>query len=405
MTDLDFERRVNPWLFDSSGNLTEAAKKQFPDLAAAAAGAQPQRWSPAPGSRVEEQAKQAADILRLAGNATDAQIDQLNKTLKEHSADPRFTTAFYQSLGPDGFLKYYGQLAVASADKGGNRPQAIADLQKNLGTALATATDTRNYPRLSDDWEAGLRRAGVARVDVWPPGRPGGSAQPFGYQILTNILRTGTYDAHFLNPIAEHVTQLSEKKGFWTSDQWNNTEFTQLKFLGSPQDSAQGGFNPMAGVLEALASAVETAPSASPGRRRAARTDALVREMKDQVDAYNKSIDENAVWGKSVWAMTGGKVLGLVPGVGAGLSLPVNYFVDQLAANYHIEVNPGDPATAADVASLNGAAEAAKKAVENAAQGTGLNPQQIEALSTGAANEVRAGAADSAGLFARAVNG
>lgn len=38
MVDLDFERRMNPWLFDSSGNLTEAAKKQFPDLAAAASG-------------------------------------------------------------------------------------------------------------------------------------------------------------------------------------------------------------------------------------------------------------------------------------------------------------------------------------------------------------------------------
>ncbi|MFE4519208.1 WXG100 family type VII secretion target [Kitasatospora sp. NPDC056783] len=35
MTDLEFERRMNPWLFDDKGNLTEAAKKQFPDLAGA----------------------------------------------------------------------------------------------------------------------------------------------------------------------------------------------------------------------------------------------------------------------------------------------------------------------------------------------------------------------------------
>ncbi|MFD9687162.1 hypothetical protein ACFWXO_15555 [Kitasatospora sp. NPDC059088] len=33
MTDLEFERRMNPWLFDDKGNLTEEAKKQFPDLA------------------------------------------------------------------------------------------------------------------------------------------------------------------------------------------------------------------------------------------------------------------------------------------------------------------------------------------------------------------------------------
>ncbi|MGF1430313.1 hypothetical protein [Kitasatospora sp. LaBMicrA B282] len=35
MADLDFERRMNPWLFDSSGNLTDQAKQQFPDLASA----------------------------------------------------------------------------------------------------------------------------------------------------------------------------------------------------------------------------------------------------------------------------------------------------------------------------------------------------------------------------------
>ncbi|MEV7770150.1 hypothetical protein [Kitasatospora sp. NPDC086791] len=35
MADLEFERRMNPWLFDANGNLTAAAKKQFPDLVGA----------------------------------------------------------------------------------------------------------------------------------------------------------------------------------------------------------------------------------------------------------------------------------------------------------------------------------------------------------------------------------
>ncbi|WP_157882128.1 hypothetical protein [Streptomyces rubellomurinus] len=69
MTDLDFERKVNPWLFDSSGNLTEAAKKQFPDLAAAAAGAQPQGWSPEPvtGAGGGRTVKVSPEALRRAG--------------------------------------------------------------------------------------------------------------------------------------------------------------------------------------------------------------------------------------------------------------------------------------------------------------------------------------------------
>ncbi|WP_395296694.1 WXG100 family type VII secretion target [Kitasatospora hibisci] len=51
MVDLDVERQMNPWLFDSSGNLTEAARKQFPDLAAAVSGAPAPGWAPAaPGT-------------------------------------------------------------------------------------------------------------------------------------------------------------------------------------------------------------------------------------------------------------------------------------------------------------------------------------------------------------------
>ncbi|WP_030247243.1 DUF6571 family protein [Streptomyces sp. NRRL S-350] len=595
-----------------AGDIQKAvARAVAADVAAATAlagatGKDKTSFQPGPG-RPEEQAKQAADILKLAGNVTDAQLDQLNKALKEHANDPRFTSAFYQDLGPDGFLKYYGQLAAASADKDGRRPQAISDLQKNLGTALATATNTCNYPRLSDEWEAALRRAGVARVDVWPAG----GAQPFGYQVLSNILRTGTYDKHFLNPIAEHVTQLSKKDGVWSSDGWNVRDFNRLKFLGAPE----GGLNPMAGVLEALGHNPQAAmayfhdpattynidgsvkaynqkndyfdlltksgghsplqdvwtgrtelyghveqagatslghalEAATTGRAydsqdpltphtpdeaalmkqvvdrfgngdgpkslragepfacaapslghmmaaymgdvqvamspqdhtlttygapvkmstedaakllgalgrnpeafgtiaqaqqaytaahiqdvmlhrdvygaqfdqavnnaarsggevagilTAARSDALVKEMHAQADAYNKSIDQNGMWGKAVWTATGGKVLAAIPGVGAGLSLPVNYFVDQLTSSYHItDVNTADPATHADVAGVGGPAGAAKQAVETAAQGTGLNPYQIEALSGGAANAVRDGANDSAGLFARAVNG
>ncbi|GAA3015391.1 hypothetical protein [Kitasatospora sp. NPDC006786] len=71
MTDLEFERRMNPWLFDDKGNLTEEAKKQFPDLAGA--NAAPVSLSPAAGGKtvavnpgVLQQAAQNAFALRDA---------------------------------------------------------------------------------------------------------------------------------------------------------------------------------------------------------------------------------------------------------------------------------------------------------------------------------------------------
>ncbi|MEU6238101.1 hypothetical protein [Kitasatospora sp. NPDC047058] len=70
MVDLDFERRMNPWLFDSSGNPTEAARKQFPDLAAAASGAPaPSSWTPTtPGTPGGPTVAVSPDALRKAAN-------------------------------------------------------------------------------------------------------------------------------------------------------------------------------------------------------------------------------------------------------------------------------------------------------------------------------------------------
>lgn len=66
MADLEFERRMNPWLFDSSGNLTADAKKQFPDLAAAAAGTTAPVTVPAGGGGQTVTANPG--LLRTAGN-------------------------------------------------------------------------------------------------------------------------------------------------------------------------------------------------------------------------------------------------------------------------------------------------------------------------------------------------
>ncbi|MET8625585.1 DUF6571 family protein [Kitasatospora sp. NPDC004669] len=593
------------------------ARAKAADTAAAAAlggatGKSKTAFQPSTGP--EEQGKQAADLLKLAGNISDAQLDQLNKALKDHANDPQFTTAFYNRLGPDGFLKYYGLMATVSSDKDGRRPQAIADLQKNLGLALATATDTHNFPHLSDDWEAGLRKAGYARQDIWPPNTSPHNLNPFGYQILSNILRNGTYDPHFLNPIAEHVTQLSLGSGQWTSDRWSIDEFQYLKFLGLPPGAGEGGFNPLGGVMDALAHnpeasvkffngattlynldgtvkgyssdnhyikdlarpgedsplrdiwpghdvmhdhagqsttlsfghALEAGVTGRPfgsqdqlaphtgeqaemmqtvvdvfgskegpkslrpggefagiapslghmaaaymgdvhvalnpeddelttygapaklnqgntekllgalgrnpdafgaiaqaqqayttariqdvmlrrdtygpefdlavtnaahsggevaGYLTAGRTAGLADEMKGQAKAYNDSISQNAMWGKAIWAATGGRVAGDLPVVGKGLSLPVNYFIDQMASSYYIDPNIADPATRADDEGFNAAAASAKKTVEQAAQGTGLNPDRIRALASGAAKGVLNGGTYAADRFGRAVSG
>ncbi|WP_158835843.1 WXG100 family type VII secretion target [Streptomyces sp. NRRL S-350] len=96
MSDLDFERRVNPWLFDSSGNLTEAAKKQFPDLAATAAGAQPPGWSPEPvtgASGGGPAVKVSPEALRRASTNAATLHTKFDQACQWDSMDVQYATA------------------------------------------------------------------------------------------------------------------------------------------------------------------------------------------------------------------------------------------------------------------------------------------------------------------------
>ncbi|MFF9640056.1 hypothetical protein [Kitasatospora aureofaciens] len=201
------------------------------------------------GGASEQEAKQAADLLKLGDKASQTQIQQLETLLKAHSGDPSFATAFFSSVGPDGFLKSYGSMAEYSGYYGNAATKKIlADMQADLGLTLATATNGDKQPHLTEEWQAGLRKAGATQYQVLPERFQGGS--PYGYQILANVLRTGTYDPRFLKPLAEHVTQLSaEKPGRW-EDALSQSGHPVEQWSAFGKDGS--GINPLAGVLEGL---------------------------------------------------------------------------------------------------------------------------------------------------------
>ncbi|MEY9843793.1 hypothetical protein [Streptacidiphilus sp. MAP5-3] len=203
------------------------------------------------GGIAEEEAQQAAALAAQGNNLTDAQLAQLDALLKANANDPRFTTAFYQDLGPKESLLFYGQLAWGSAGNGAaNDPGRVAvlkDLEAQLGTSLATATNTGNWPHLTDTWEAQLRQVGgqQLQLDTNDPNDPQGKV--YGYQILSNYLRTGKYDEHFLLPVAQDITNMSEKNSsIWVNESLQGTN-DRLNFLDST-----AGYNPMTGVLLGL---------------------------------------------------------------------------------------------------------------------------------------------------------
>ncbi|MGW2374822.1 hypothetical protein [Kitasatospora sp. NPDC001683] len=212
------------------------------------------------GGIPEEEAKAATYILSLGDKASDAQLKHLQSILDHHNSDPRFATSFYGNQDPATFLSKYGAMAQ-SGDYANSpaRSAAIKGIQKDLGLTLATATDTKQPLHVSDDWETKLRAAGAKQIPVPAGADPAHS--PYGYQIMANLLRNGKYDPHFINPIAEHVTQLTEENPMrWDAATKATYPFTELKFIGVPdKDGNLRGINPMSAVLEGLGHSPEAA--------------------------------------------------------------------------------------------------------------------------------------------------
>ncbi|MFJ9838891.1 hypothetical protein ACIRYZ_00190 [Kitasatospora sp. NPDC101155] len=78
--------------------------------------------------------------------------------------------------------------------------------------------------------------------------------QPYGYQVLSGILMNGNYDARFINPIAEHVTQLDTQDRYWPAPP-PGSKVHGFNLIGG--DEAGSGFRPTTAILEALAHSPE----------------------------------------------------------------------------------------------------------------------------------------------------
>ncbi|WP_316529476.1 hypothetical protein [Kitasatospora brasiliensis] len=207
------------------------------------------------GGGPEADGERAVALAAKGGTIGDSELKELNTLLASYSEDPRFATTFYQGLGPGGLVRsWYSMVGdPAHLDVTDERWAQYRELQKNLGLNLATATRRSNQPHLSDEWAADLRRAGAQPVgqDVTESGAR--SAVYFGYQVLAPILETGTYDPHFLDPIAEHVTQLdATMKGKWPAPMPRPDVLQRgLNLLGGPEDGV--GYQPTTGIMTALA--------------------------------------------------------------------------------------------------------------------------------------------------------
>ncbi|GAA3967568.1 PPE domain-containing protein [Streptomyces marokkonensis] len=201
----------------------------------------------------QEEAARAAALAARGGDLTHKELQQLNELLKDNGSSKEFAKNFYEKLGPEKSLAFFGQLAMDTQEYGkvdSERLKDVQELQKNLGLNLATASHDKEF---TDKWGPELRKLGAEHIALSKHDAGG----PFGYQLLGGIMRYGNYDAKFLNPIAEHVAQLHQKDpGLFAETKMVNS---WLKNPYNPSGVNGAGYDPATAMLEALGNSPEAA--------------------------------------------------------------------------------------------------------------------------------------------------
>jgi hypothetical protein len=199
----------------------------------------------------DAQAERALELARKGDKMSDAELQEFNRLMRFNGRekDGEFATEFYQGLGgPEKTLEFYAAMSISGTDADASkvRLDAVRDLQKNMGFALANATDPDTKHHLPSSWGDDFRRLGTQQIG-WQKGQWN---KPYGYQVLGGLLRYGNYDPKFLDPIAEHVTQLHKKDPYFFL---NNKPMGQEDIYGfNPSGGLGTGNDPLNSVLEAL---------------------------------------------------------------------------------------------------------------------------------------------------------
>ncbi|MGW0854753.1 hypothetical protein [Streptomyces sp. NPDC002690] len=201
----------------------------------------------------QEEAARAAALAAKGRDLTHTELQQLNELLKDNSSSVEFSKDFYEKLGPEKSLAFFGQLSTDTYDGMKLDPERLKDvqeLQKNLGLNLASASHDKEF---TDKWGPELRKLGTERIPLAKNDYNG----PYGYQLLGGIMRYGNYDAKFLNPIAEHVAQLHQKDPYMFAD--NKVVNSPFKNPFNPSGVNGAGYDPATAMLEALGNSPDAA--------------------------------------------------------------------------------------------------------------------------------------------------
>ncbi|WP_171166847.1 DUF6571 family protein [Streptomyces sp. I05A-00742] len=216
-------------------------------------------------SLAEARKETAADLDRAVrltgmpnGKMTSDQLRELSEAMARHSNVPDFAEQFATRVGPEKTLQlWFNATHPRNPDRPGTKIDekvwwpAAESLQRSLGTTLATASHS-DTPAMRE-WKDSMIRMGPERLDS------GAATHPYGFQVMSNLMRTGDYDKRFMSAYGGKLltwdAKNNTKKGY---PFWSNTADTDtLNLIGRRRGDT--GHDAVAGFLEGLGHSPEAA--------------------------------------------------------------------------------------------------------------------------------------------------
>ncbi|MCP9945296.1 hypothetical protein LUX12_11700 [Streptomyces somaliensis] len=193
-------------------------------------------------------AEEAAKLIAEKGDEmSPEEFRKLNSTLSLYKDDPLFQEKFATALGPKRTLEFWADLSSPDSPGELSRTQLdqLGDFQKNLGLVLGGATQS-DSPAMRQ-WENDMVKLGGERFNS----RHGDA---YGFQIMSNLMRTGDYDDRFLNRYGNELVAMEKKMRI--PDRFYQMEpVPKMNFIGD----AEFGRDPMTGFMTALANSPDAA--------------------------------------------------------------------------------------------------------------------------------------------------
>lgn len=194
-------------------------------------------------------AKKAQNII-ISGMPSDHKEQTwLARVLAKREGDPYFAEKVAAGAGPQKILDFWAGVN----DRGmHNRENVLTRLQKSLGNTMATASrsDSTSMKKWKEQMiDVGNQRAGDPFL------MPSRTSRPYGFQVMSALLRNGQYDTEFLREYTRAALKFeTEGKGVrvWATG-GVGTDPHRLSFEGD------GGTDPMSGIMEGLGNNPEAA--------------------------------------------------------------------------------------------------------------------------------------------------